>query len=411
MKVWPVMFVTLLLMAIPFSSFGATSKVDCSLQSYTELIACVQSRSSQVLISDQQLKSAQKREDIASQFLNPELEAESTLSGAERSETSASLLFNIRLGGKKDALLSEARSEIEIASGNRDLGVSQSRLELMLSLYRLSHLKSEIALKEEAVQTFAKIINQFQKRPALSPEQDVSLSVFRMAHADDTLNLTKLKSDEEKLYQMFTAVTGIEKADIVRNLPPLKQNWPTIVTRAAVEESPQVRVALGELKLARSQLSLAEAEGIPDLKVGPVVKIAKEDGETLNFFGVGLSMPLPVFNRNGATRAYTSQKVIEAEMSAELAKRKITTTRNELENRYKQTTQSLKNSLSLSTLDRSHKQLERQFFKGIVPSALVIEAHRQVFDLTERRNASELEALESLGQILIIDNKFSEVIL
>jgi hypothetical protein len=46
-----------------------------------------------------------------------------------------------------------------------------------------------------------------------------------------------------------------------------------------------------------------------------------------------------------------------------------------------------------------------------VPSSLIIEAHRQLYDLESKRNESERIAVESLGQILIIDNKFSEVIL
>jgi hypothetical protein len=74
-------------------------------------------------------------------------------------------------------------------------------------------------------------------------------------------------------------------------------------------------------------------------------------------------------------------------------------------------TRPLKNSISLSIVNEKHEQLEKQFFKGLVPSSLVIEAHRQLFDLEERRNSSELEALESLGRILILDNKFNEVIL
>lgn len=402
--------IVLAFLPIQSKAADATEPI-CQPASYVELVRCAESKSSEIQISDQQLKSAQKLEDVARQWVNPELDADSVAKGSERSETNASLLFTLRLGGKRDALIGEAQSELERARAGRDLGVYQSRLELMLSLYRLSHLKGEIHLEEESVETFSKIVKQFQKRAALSPEQDVSLSVFKMALADHQLKLTKLKSDEEKLYQALTAVTGLSKSLLSKNLPPAKQAWPSVENTAPNDESPQVRVALADLKLARSQKQKAEGDSWPDLKIGPTMKAVKENGESTTFVGLGLSMPLPVFSQNGAGRAYSAQRLLEAEMSAAQTKRKSAATRAELVNRYNQTIQSLKSSLSLRIVNEKHEQLERQFFKGLVPSSLVIEAHRQLFDLEERRNASELEAIEALGRILILDNKFNEVIL
>lgn len=404
-------FVPLVALSLPLLGRAADLATDCKATNYSELVRCAEKQSSEIQISEQQLKSAQKLEGVASQWLNPELDADTVSKGSERSETNASLLFTLRLGGKRSALINEAQSEIERARAGRDLGVYQARLELMLSLYRLSHLKSEIHIEEESVETFSKIVKQFQKRPALSPEQDVSLSVFKMSLADHQLRLTKLKADEEKLFQALTAVTGLSRTLLSKNLPPVKQTWPTVENASPSEESPQVRAALADLKLARSQKQKAEGESWPDLKIGPSLKAVKENGESTTFVGFGLSMPLPVFSQNGAGRDYSAQRLLEAEMGADLAKRKSAATRAELVNRYNQTIQSLKTSLSLNIVNEKHEQLERQFFKGLVPSSLVIEAHRQLFDLGERRNASELEALEALGRILILDNKFNEVIL
>lgn len=403
--------ITLILFCLPLSSFATATASDCTASSYSELVRCAEKRSSEIQISEQQLKSALRLEDVARQWLNPELDADTIAKGSERSETNASLLFTLRLGGKKDALISEAQSEIERARANRNLGVYQSRLELMLSLYRLSHLKNEIHIEEESVTTFSKIVKQFQKRPALSPEQDVSLSVFKMSLADHQLRLTKLKADEEKLFQALAAITGLSKTLISKNLPPVKPAWPLVESASPSEDSPQVRAALADLKWARSQKQKAEGAAWPDLKLGPSMKAVKENGESTTFVGISLSTPLPVLSQNGPGRAYSAQRLLEAELSVEQTKRKSAATRAELVNRYNQTVQVLKSSLSLSIVNEKHEQLERQFFKGLVPSSLVIEAHRQLFDLGERRNTSELEALEALGQILILDNKFNEVIL
>ena len=393
------------------SSFGASDVNDCKVSNYQELVLCAENQSSEIKISESQLKAAEKLEAVASQWINPELDADTVSKGTERSETNASLFFTLRLGGKRSAQISEAQSELERARAVRDLSVYGSRLEIMLSLYRLSHLKSEIDLEEESVETFSKIVKQYQKRPALSPEQDVSLSVFKMSLADHQLKLTKLKSDEEKLFQALKSITGLSRVIISKNLPPPKQNWPVIDSSSETQETPQVRAAIAELKVAQNQKERAEAESWPDIKVGPTMKTVKENGQTTTFAGFGLSMPIPVFTINGAGRAYGAQKQLQAELELEQAKRKSFSVREELVSRYNQTTQSLKSSVSLGIVNEKHEQIERQFFKGLVPSSLVIEAHRQLFELEEQKNSSELEALESLGRILILDNKFNEVIL
>lgn len=404
-------FTLLFSLLIPVLSLASDEANECKAKSYPELVRCAESRSIEIQILDQQLRSAQKLEGVARQWVNPELDIDSVAKGSEKSETNATILFTLRLGGKGSAQVAEAQSELDRTQANRELEVNQLRLELMLGLYRLSHLKSEILLTEESIETFSKITKQFQKRAAISPEQDVSLSVFKMALADHQLKLTKLKSDEEKFYQAVAASTGLSKSLLTQNLPSAKQIWPSVEAEIQNKESPQLRIALADLKLAQSQKQKAESDSWPDIKIGPTIKAVKEYGESDTFIGLSLSTPLPIFSQNRAGRSYNKQKITEAQMIVEQTKRKTARTRTELVNRYNQTVQSLKNSLSLRMVNEKHIQLERQFFKGLVPSSLVIEAHRQLVDLEERRNASELEAIEALGQVLILDNKFSEVIL
>lgn len=390
---------------------GASEQSACEPKSYSDLVACADKRSSSIAISLQQLRTAQGLPGIAEQRLNPELNVDSVHRGTSGSESNATLLFPIRLGGKRSALINEAKSEVERAKAVTDLEIQESRLSVMLSLYRLAHVKREISLAYETIETYSKIVGQFEKRPALSPEQDVSLSVFRMASADYRLRLTSLKSDEESLYQTLTALTGIPRGTLSGNLPASKREWRVVEGAELIDESPQLRVAIADVQLAKTRLNRAEADAWPDLRIGPSVKATKENGDSNTYVGVGLSIPLPVLSRNSAGKAYGAQRVAEAELNFDQTRRKALATRAELINRYTQTVQSLKSSLSLDTLNGKHDRLEKQFFKGLVPSALVIEAHRQLFDLEQRHNTSELEALEALGRLLILENKFNEVIL
>lgn len=393
------------------SAQTAESPSTCTPTTYRDLIKCAETNSTDIQVSEQELKSSLKLEEVAGQWINPDLEADHVTKGSKNSETTVSLLFTIRLGGKKSARLAEAQSEIEKAQASRDLQVHQSRLELMLAAYRLVQIKSEIHLAEETIQTFSKIINQYQNRPALSPEQKVSLSIFKMALSDHKLQMTKLKSDEEKLYQAFTAVTGIPKMAIEQSLPVRKRSWPQLETSNSIVSAPQLKQAAADLKLAKNQKQVADSEAWSDLRLGPAVRTTQDAGTSTTYVGMALAMPIPIFSRNEGSRRYQTQKVHEAELKFQQSTQKLQAIKNHLLIRYNTIVESLKNAVSVKAMNDKHEEIERQFFKGVIPSSLMIEAHRQLFDLEESLNASELEALEAYGQILILDGQFNGVIL
>lgn len=392
-------------------TFAESETAACNPKAYAELVKCVEQTSAEIAISDQQLKAANELESFARQWANPDFDFEKLSKGSEKSETTASLLFNLRLGGKRSAEIGQAQAEREKAKAVRDLNVGQARLSTILALYRLSHLKAEIALEEESGTTFSKIVQQFQRKPALSPEERVSLSVFKIATADHKLSLNKLKNEQEALVSNVSILSSVPKDVILKLLPVSKVNWPDLKTTDEQLASPSLKIAAADLKIAENQKVKAEGDSWPDLKVGPVFKVQEDNGNSETFSGVGLSMPLPVFTLNGGGRSYANQKLTEAQMSYNLEKKKSQNLRSQLALKYKSTVSLLQTSLTVKELDDRHEAIEKEFFRGLVSGALVIEAHRQLFEFVEKRNQSELEAIDSLGQIMIYDNQFDGVVL
>ncbi len=383
----------------------------CAPQSYENLVKCAIEQSFENQISEQKVNATRNLEGIAKQLLNPELQIENLQKGSEKSETSATLLFDVRLGGKKSAALNEAQAEIQKASAEADLARAQFKLDLTLKLYRLAQLNHESKLEEETVSTFTKIIKQYQNKAALTPEQEVSLSIFKISTSEHQVNLVKLKNESQKLFQEILSSTRLTEDLIIKNLPSHKSNWPEISEKAQIDSSPNVRFASSELFVAKALKEKADAEAWPDLKIGPSVKLQKDNSGSENFVGLSLSMPLPFLNQNNAGRAYSQQKVIEAQLNHTLVSRKVSGLRDQLVGKYRTTVTSLKSLISDGSAEEKHKQIERHFFKGMISSSLVIEAHRQLIEFEQKRNESEREAIEALGSILIIDNQFTEVIL
>ena len=391
--------------------FAESETAACNPKAYAELVKCVEQTSAEIAISDQQLKAANELESFVRQWTNPDFDFEKLSKGSEKSETTVSLMFNLRFGGKRSAEIGQAQAEKEKAKAVRDLNVGQARLSTILALYRLSHLKSEIALEEESGTTFSKIVQQFQRKPALSPEERVSLSVFKIATADHKLSLNKLKNEQEALVSNVSILSSVPKDVILKLLPVSKMNWPDLKTTDEQLVSPSLKIAAADLKIAESQKVKAEGDSWPDLKVGPVFKVQEDNGNSETFSGVGLSMPLPIFTLNGGGRSYANQKLTEAQMSYNLEKKKSQNLRSQLALKYKSTVSLLQTSLTVKELDDRHEAIEKEFFRGLVSGALVIEAHRQLFEFVEKRNQSELEAIDSLGQIMIYDNQFDGVVL
>lgn len=408
LNIFPLFVITLILGVRPWAD---EVQKNCNISDYASLVACANKQSADVKLSNQKTITASNLEAAAGQWINPELDFETVSKGSNINETSATLFFNIPIGGKISSKKDEARAEYQKTLASSELEIQNYRLGLSLAFYRLAQIQREIKIEQESGDTFNKIIKQYAQRSVLSPEQEVSLTVFKMALADHQLSLIKLQSNAEKIYKELSAVTKIDKEIIRRNLPPVKMSWAKVDQFTSNDESPQLRAARAEVAAAKSVQNRAEADSWPDLKVGPTVKTNKTGSDSETLSGLSVSMPLPVLSLNKGAREYSKNRVIEAELSYENTKNKTAAQKEYLIQKYNTTVQVLQNTLNPKTASERHDKLEKQFFKGVVPSSLIVEAHRQMFELESKRNESELEALEAYGQILILENKFSEVVL
>lgn len=400
----------LLLSIFSAKSFANESSARCQVKNYLDIVTCIEEKSYKNKVFDYKLKSAQSVKSASGQWINPELGLEKVVKDSDTSETSASLLFTLRLGGKKGALIDEADSLFQKESIQIGMDQQSARLESMLGLYRLAHLKREIEIEDETIRTFSKVINQF-KRPKLSPEQEVSLSIFKMAIADHEIKIIDLKSDEELLYAKITSLSGLSRSEVFQYLPTQKKDWPDYKPSTETVDLQTIKLAEADLKLAESQLEKAKSNAWPDLQVGPSFKQVQTGDDKQNFMGASLVMPLPVFNLNGHLKKSESHRVEAAKLEYENTKVQALNLKNNMAAKYSLLVTVLKKSLTSKSIDENHLKTEKQFFSGLVSGALVIEAHRQFIDFEERRNKAELQALETLGTLYILEKKFDGVVL
>jgi cobalt-zinc-cadmium efflux system outer membrane protein len=390
------------------------SACTAEFKTYREVIACAEARSPEVQISAADLNRAKAEVKAAEQWKNPELSAESvhgSTNGQANSQTDIALGVPIELGGKISARRAVAQGGVLQVEARAYETRAKVKSETLVKLHRLRQLYHEQEVIDEAIGTFTKLVNQFSKRPKLSPEQQMSNSVFRMSKSEYEIKRAETVEEMAALNAYFKVAVGRDVEQLKSLAPESVKSWPDFQNEYKPGLSPRSMVAQAELQTSQAALSLARSEAWPTLTVGPSLQIQNQAGQTAQMFGLNVSLPLPLFNTNGGGRAAAASGVSLSENRKSFAYLEEEKHREELLRVFNESKKVLLTSLSHKDIEGRHQEVESLFLKGIVPSALVIEAHRTFVELEKTRNQRELKAIESMMSIYTIDGKISELAL
>lgn len=395
-----------LILLISYSAaFAAESKVsDCKgAASATALVRCAIKSSSTVSLDALSVESQSKLVSKARNFRNPELGVESVRGEDGSNNLEAQLLVDVELFGQRSARVNRAKAAHEIAEKQLLLTKQDVAVEVVSALYRLRQIDTEIHLVAEAAETFTQVTKPYRKRLRLSPEQEISLSVFELAAEENGLKIKSLEQERQKSLNQLNQLLGIESVAPAL-LPPLKTTWPDITSEVDAQ-SASVQLAASELKGAQAELSAERADSWPTLSVGP--KIEKSGGDETRV-GVAVSMPIPLFNVNSAGRSAARAQVTRAEIQAALARKSFENQKTLLVKTYNDSAVALKNSAQRAGLTKKHQSLHRLLNQGLVNASLVIELHRQMLEYQSTIHELELKGVESYWRLLAISGKLEE---
>jgi outer membrane protein TolC len=220
-----------------------------------------------------------------------------------------------------------------------------------------------------------------------------------------------LLTEEEGLKNDLELATGLSYGAMQRYLPPAKSSWPKINQ----EDDPTVRSgelqrAQAEAKLATAGLSAAKSQSWPDLKIGPTVETANPSGagRTGTTVGGTISLPLPLLNLNRGGRQFAAAEKARSDLNLQVTRERLAQERRKQVERYRNASKILSQSRARSELGARHKAVDDLFERGLAPSALVIECHRQMIEIVRSLHEQELAALDAFWRITILDGKVTE---
>lgn len=375
-----------------------------------EILVCALNNHPDVLQALAKSTQSQSLEAVASQRPNPELTAQTDFGksqGASALNTEVVLAHTFELGGKRSARIEKAQAEKNVITTEVLKAKEEVALTVVTTLYRLRQLRTEIETLDEALDTFTQIKRQLKTRPKLTPEQRVALSIFKLAESDYSLRKISLEGEERSLAQLMSVATSFPFQVKNEILPSPKTTWPEFQGIEDTEKfsGSDLSKLRAEVQVAKADLSLAQSDSWPNLKIGPMFQNQVQTGLSQQSYGLNLSLPLPIYHANGGGRKFANLGVDRADVTLRSSSDLLRTERNREVIHYKATLKALQHASTLREVEKEHQNIEDLFKIGLIQSNLVIEAHRQIVDLTRSVNEQELTAIRSLWRIYAIEGR------
>jgi cobalt-zinc-cadmium efflux system outer membrane protein len=333
---------------------------------------------------------------------NPTLELEGGTGALTGSSAENSLSLGVSqeffLSGKRDKRLSLAERELEmyrwqVADRERVL-----RDEVKTAFYDAILAQQRISLSDRSIVLNRQLLDVTKERLAAGdiPELEMNLVKVELARSEGArIEVEKtLNQNQAKLWILMglppgedASIVGTFETEILmkKNLVDLKQ--------LAHEKRPDLKALEAEKNRGESDITLARAEGIPNLTAGlafrrdtTTMEIGGIEGKETGYtIGLKLSMPIPMFDRNqaGVQEARAKKNSSESRLTAAIrnAEREVETAYASLLNAEK--VLSLYKSNIIPQLEENLKLTQEAYRLGEVGILTVIQEQKKFFEVND----------------------------
>lgn len=373
---------------------------------------------------------AQARLLQAELYPNPSLDLEHTtgrLTGApDEHESSAGVSFPLELGGKRRSRIDVARAELDVVRAQfveRQRQLSNEVLSAFVeALASLRELETTARLNELDTETGRYLETRVK-------EGDVAPLELRLLRVE----IDRLRSRRELLrgrldaaIVRLKALAGIAPEEQVRLREQFVAGDPLGSAKSvdeavsrALENRPDLAAARANERAAEASLRLARAQAIPDVTPfgrfsssasafdnTPVGKLTDRSKS----IGFGVSITLPIFNRNQGLRAEATAAVTQAQQERDYLQ---TTVRAEVESAYQRlkTTETALSIFESGVIERSTENLktlraayqlgEYRITDLIAEQRRVVDAQREYTELLAEHYRAAVDLQLATGDLSI----------
>lgn len=378
---------------------------ECKITSASDVLKCAFVNNPEIMLADSNKQIAGINKDITGRLINPNLEAGVGYNMEEVDNYGVELDFaltqTIENPAKRKARINRLTAEYTAAELMVESKKEMVTLQILTILNRLRQIEKEQTILNKAIGAYVSVINSYEKRPVLSPEDEVSLTLFY-----SVLNNYRMENNQltMEIDQHINTLKTLMNYDIAYNkkifyYPPKK--YPKI-TDIDVTNSILLQQEKANVAIANAYLQDQKNFNFNNFSIGPYLTTSP-NVQSVDTVGVRVSLPIPVYSNKKTTHA--------GELAVSTAQYKYNAKKAELDNTYKQLKSRYEKGLKLLqsfNLTKSEKQLARTealFKNGRLSSSLLIESHRQLLDSLRLYHQYELDTLNSLWQLYAMQRK------
>ncbi|USS57802.1 TolC family protein [Pseudomonas kermanshahensis] len=230
---------------------------------------------------------------------NPELSWEVEDTRSETRTTTVTLSQPLELGGKRGARIAVAGAGQTIAQLDLERQRNGLRADVVQAFHAALRAQTALELAQQSQSLTERGLRVVQGRVTAGQSSPVEATRAQVQLAQAQAQVRRAASQRSVAYQALARLTGSPVArfdrllatDLSPGAPPAAEDL-----LARVEQTAEWRLAAAQVERGEASLGSEKAQRIPDLTVSLGSQYSREDRERVNV--VGLSMPLPLFDRN-----------------------------------------------------------------------------------------------------------------
>ncbi|WP_420220323.1 TolC family protein [Metapseudomonas resinovorans] len=230
---------------------------------------------------------------------NPELSWEAEDTRSDTRTTTVQISQPIELGGKRGARIEVAERGQDIAALELEQKRNDLRADTIVAFHGALRTQIRVELAEESLRLAERGLSVAEARIRAGKAAPVEALRADVQRSEMRLELGRARTEREAAYQQLAAVMGEAQPGFSRvqgelgGLPPRPA---AAVLLGRLDETAELRLAARQVGQQEASLVLEKANRIPDLSISVGSQYSAEDRERVNL--VGLSMPIPLFDRN-----------------------------------------------------------------------------------------------------------------
>lgn len=314
------------------------------------------------------------------------------------------LQFNqeIELGDKRtarmeaaDAFYSKADAELATKKAEIHANVVLAFYELLVAQERVTLAKSSVVVAESALDAASKRVKAGKSSPV---EQTKSTVAAASAKIELVQAMTQLNNSRKRLSALWgDNAPSFERATgEVATIPEISS---LSNLQSLIDSAPSVKLAKLEIDARKAMTRIERSRAIPNITISAGVVNNQEIG--LNQALFGLSIPIPVFDRNQGNVQEAASRTFKAEGELIAVKNRIQTnlaTQYERLNAARQATLSLQSDI-LPNAQSAFDAANRGFSLGKFNFLDVLDAQRTLYQAKSQYINALLEAHQSIAEI------------